>query len=203
MTRIIVADDHAMFRDGLVQLLKLSDMDVVAECDNGREALAAVFSCTPDIALLDVAMPEMDGITVIEQAKARSAKTKFILITVHDSHDINMRAFKAGVSGYLLKECAFKELVIAIETVLNGRKYLSPMLRERLPAESHLSKSELTKREKEILHHVGLGMTNRQIADKLFISIKTVDVHRTNIMRKLDIHSTATLVRYSLKSAIS
>lgn len=203
MTRIVVADDHAMFRDGLVQLLKHSEMDVIAECANGRDALDAILSFSPDIALLDVSMPGLDGISVMEQVKSEATNTKIILVTVHDSPEISKRAYSAGVSGYLLKECAFKELVIAIETVLSGRKYVSPMLRERFPVESRQPKSELTKRENEILRHVGLGMTNRQIADKLFISVKTVDVHRTNLMKKLNIHSTAHLVRYSLKIAIS
>jgi two-component system response regulator NreC len=203
MTRIVVADDHAMFREGLLHLLRLSDMEVVAECSNGTEALKAIIGFSPDIALLDVSMPDMDGISVTEQSKSLSPKTKIIILTIHDSPEVSMRAFSAGVSGYLLKECAFKELLIAIETVQSGCRYISPSIREKFPFESNPSNSQLTKREKEILKHVGLGLSNREIADKLFISIKTVDVHRTNIMKKLNIHSTASLVHYAMKSAIS
>jgi DNA-binding NarL/FixJ family response regulator len=200
MIRVVVSDDHSMFREGLVHLLKQAGIDVIAQCSNGTEALEAIRSFLPDIALLDVSMPEMDGISVAEQVSKDPEKTRLIMLTMHDSPDVCRRAFDAGAFGYILKENAFKELVVAIEMAVAGHRYISPVLQTNYSNQSQ--PLPLTPREKEILRHVCNGMSNKQISELLGISSKTVDVHRTNIMKKLRQHSTASLVHYSVTNGL-
>jgi DNA-binding NarL/FixJ family response regulator len=201
MTRIVVADDHAMFREGLVQLLKNANLEVVAECSNGREALSAVMQHQPDIALIDVTMPELDGISLAARVSGGGQAPRVIILTMHDAPDVCSRALAAGAVGYILKDDAFQELATAIRQALNGKTYISTSVRTEL---THFEQgfTALTAREEKILRLITQGKSNRVIAEELGISSKTVDVHRTNLMRKLNLHTTADLVRHAMKTGL-
>lgn len=203
MTRIVLADDHAMFRQGLMRLLQSADLSVVAECSDGREALDAIRLHQPDIALLDVTMPGMDGIAVAEEARASGCATRIIMLTMHDVPAVCSRALAAGVAGYILKDDAFEELETAMKTALQGKSFVSTSLRRGMASCKEGGGSVLTSREQEVLRLIARGQSNRLIAEELQVSIKTVDSHRTNLMRKLDLHSVADLVRYAIQARLA
>lgn len=200
MITLIYADDHAIILQGLGRMFReAQDIKVLGGCSNGSEALEMIRRLKPDVALLDITMPELDGISVAEQLRREGNSTKIILLTMHDMPPLLRRAMAAGVQGYVLKDDAFEDLLTAVRTVANGGSYLSTRI-------AHLARQaperNLTRREREILTMVVDGHTNRQIAEKLGLSVKTVDTHRTNMMNKLDIHNTADLVRYAMKVGI-
>lgn len=202
MIRVVIADDHAMFRQGLVRLLQSEEMEVVAECSSGVEVMAAVRAHHPDILLLDVTMPGRDGISVAEEVVVSALPTRVVMLTMHDGPDISSRALAAGVAGYIVKDVAFDELVNAMYTVMRGKTFISPSISQGLACYRERGLPALTSREQEILRLIAQGNSNRQIAEELSISIKTVDAHRTNLMRKLDLHTTADLVRHALQTGI-
>lgn len=203
MTTIMIADDHAMFREGLAQMLTQAGMHVIAECSNGNDVHHLLTTLHPDVLLLDVSMPGSDGIAVAELITADTTlRSKIIILTMYNSEDICLRAQKAGVAGYLLKDCAFSEVITAIETVMSGCRHISAALRDCIYKSPPTPARDLTKREREILRHIASGLTAKEMSERLFISPKTVDVHRTNIMKKLDVHSTASLVSYAHKAGL-
>ncbi len=203
--RLIFAEDHEMVRIGIRHLLKVrKDIEIVAEATNGKEAVEYAVQHEPDIVLLDLLMPEMDGIAATELIKRKLPETIVLILTSYEEQDYLVNALQAGADGYLSKEVSAPELGNAIEAALNNKQVFSPsildLLQGRHPAKG-LGAGEsvsLTKREQEILQLVAQGMTSQQIAEQLFISPRTVETHRANLMEKLGVNNTAGLVRFAL-----
>lgn len=210
--KLVLADDHAVVRSGLRMLLQAQpDMEIVGEADSGAQALAQVQKLHPDIILMDIQMPGMNGIEATRQIKEVCGETAVLALTMHEDDQYFFEMLQAGASGYLPKRAAPDELVHAIRTVSRGEVFLYPSLATRLVqsylggeagSESEALVSDLTPREQEVLVHIAEGLTNPEIADKLVISVKTVDRHRENIMRKLNLHSRIDLVKYALKQGL-
>ena len=210
--KLVLADDHAVVRSGLRMLLQAQpDMEIVGEADSGSQALAQVQKMHPDIILMDIQMPGMNGIEATRQIKEVCGETAVLALTMHEDDQYFFEMLQAGASGYLPKRAAPDELVHAIRTVSRGEVFLYPSLATRLVqsylggeagSESEALVSDLTPREQEVLVHIAEGLTNPEIADKLVISVKTVDRHRENIMRKLNLHSRIDLVKYALKQGL-
>lgn len=196
MIRAIVADDHVMFRQGLLNMLKgADDIDVVADCGDGQEALELIRRHAPDVAVLDVSMPKLDGISVARQVARELPETRVVILSMHEDPEVLERAAAAKVYGFVSKDDTFEELLDTIR-VVQCMKAIKTI--QGSPAR----KIVLTERELQVLRLIACGCTNRMVAAELEISIKTVDSHRTNLMNKLEIHSTAELVRYAIKSGI-
>ena len=203
MIRVIVADDHVIFRQGLLNLLQSSkNIAVAGEAGAGPETIDLVTREKPDIAILDISMPGFDGFEILERIQSMGTCTKVIFLTMHKDALTAKRALQSGASGYVLKDNAFEDLLYAINTISAGGKFISPSVLEsviKAPLHEDKESRVLTLREREVLKLIATGLKNRQIAHELFISIKTVETHRTNIMQKLDIHTTASLVQYAIK----
>jgi DNA-binding NarL/FixJ family response regulator len=208
--RILLADDHAMLRDGVRMVLEAHPgFEVVGTADNGAEAVALAHSLQPDIAVLDVAMPELNGLDATREIRACCPETEIVILSMHEGEDYLREALRAGAAGYVLKRAAAKELVGAIQAVQRGESYLDPALTRTLISDyvrkvdrTDLPADALTERELEVLKLVAEGLTNRQIAAKLDISIKTVQSHRANLMDKLDLHDRTELVRYAIRRGL-
>jgi len=212
--KVLVADDHTIVRQGLLALLnEQPDIEVVAEAEDGRDALKKCEKLAPDIVILDVGMPRLNGLEAARQIKKQNQAVKILMLTMHSDEEYIFETLRSGASGYLLKDAAATELITAIHSIYSGQSYLSPSVSHRV-IENYIRRSEppasddsgshklLTEREREVLQLVAEGKTNREIADILNISIKTVDNHRTNLMNKLDIHDRAGLVRYAIRKGI-
>lgn len=212
--KILIADDHALIRAGIATLLQhYPEFIVVGEATDGVEAVEMTGKVQPDVVLIDLAMPKMNGIEATRQIRERFPKTRVLVLTMHENDEYIYQILKSGAGGYVLKDSSREELCNAIRAVARGEKFFSSRVSE-IMVESFVRRSEqppielssadipLTKREKEILTLVAEGLTNQQIADKLFISPRTVDTHRTNIMQKLDLHDVASLVRYAIKHGL-
>ena len=205
--RIIIADDHTLVRAGLVTLMaRMPDVEVAAEASNGREAAKLVRDMEPDIALLDIAMPELNGLEAAERIHRDSPKTKVIILSMHANEEYVAQALKAGASGYLLKDAATTELEMALKAVAQGQFYLSPSI-SRQVVDSYLHGGPtgldlLSPRQREILQLIAEGKSTREIAESLHLSVKTIETHRAQLMERLDIHDTAGLVRYALRKGL-
>ena len=196
MIRLLFADDHQMFRQGLHRLLQDSDtIEIVAECAGGVEALTRIRQLQPDVAVLDLSMPDMGGLEVLAAVRAEGNTIPVIILTMHEDPIWSKRAVAAGVNGFVLKDDAFTELIKAVYTVLDGEQYLSGKVAEQEPPDE----SPLTARELQVLRLICRGNSNRKIAETLEISMKTVDSHRTSIMKKLGLHSIVELVRWAIR----
>jgi len=209
-TKVLVADDHTIVREGLLSLLhEQQDIVVVGAAENGREAVEKARRTFPDIVVMDVAMPLLNGIEATRQLQRLMPQTKVIVLTMYVDEEYVLRALQAGVRGYLLKKAAASELLQAIRAVDRGDFYLSSdisrVIVERFLASDDGAAEEiatLSERERQILQLVAEGHTNRQIATSLGITPKTVDTHRTRLMTKLDIHDTPGLVRYAIRKGL-
>lgn len=204
--RVLLADDHALVRQALRALLDREGIQVVGEASQGQEAVALASTTHPDVAVLDISMPTMNGLDAVRELHQVSPRTKSILLTRHDEDQYVMAALQAGIRGYVLKTQAAVDLVQAIRRVHNGEVYLSPGVSGAL-VEAFLSKSglpaePLSPRERQVLQLVGEGRSTKEIADVLCISVKTVESHRARLMQKLDIHDVARLVRYAIRRGI-
>ncbi len=205
--RIILADDHAVLRDGVRMVLESQPgFKVVGTADNGADAVELAGDLQPDIAVLDVAMPNMNGLEATRQITERCPNTQIVILSMYDNEEYLREALRAGASAYVLKRAAAKELVGAIQTVRQGQSYLDPALTRTLISDYvrqvervDEAPDSLTDRELEVLKLVAEGFTNRQIALKLTISIKTVQTHRANLMDKLNLHDRTELVRYAIR----
>lgn len=210
--RVFIADDHKMFREGLkAQLDDVKGMTVIGEADNGHDAVKMVEQLKPDIAVLDIAMPLLNGIETTRQLSKVLPELKIVILSMHADRIYIIEAIKAGADGYLLKEESFEQLVEGINTVLSGKTYLSRSLEQIMmdgfvkqirDGETVSISNPLTDREREVLQLIAEGNTSRQIADILGISVSTIDTHRKKIMDKLSIHNTAGLVKYALQHKI-
>ena len=210
--RILLADDHKIIRDGLRSLLeKETDMVVAGEAENGRKALQLTRKLNPDVIIMDVSMPDLNGIDAARQILGEQPGVKVVALSMHSEKQFVEGMLRAGVSGYLLKDTAFEELVKAIRIVCANKKYLSPditdiVLQDYLhPAAANDDKPDvlLTNREREVLQLIAEGRTTRKTADKLHISIKTVETHRKNIMEKLNLRTVAELTKYAVREGIT
>ncbi|KAB1063194.1 response regulator [Salibacter halophilus] len=198
--RTILADDHELVAEGIKSLLEaVPHIEVLAETRNGKELLQYAKALSPDVALVDLNMPVMDGFEAIKILKSEQPSVKTIAITMFAEKPVADRVMELGAMGYVLKNSPVEELVEAIEKVNNGDTYCSVI---KTSKRSSVINEQLTKREIQIIALIADGNTNREIAEKLNISHRTVDTHRTNIMRKLDIHNSAALVRTALKEGI-
>ena len=217
-SRIIVADDHSVVRSGLRLLLQSSpDFTVVAEAENGEEAVALVDRHKPDVVIMDISMPKLNGIEATGLMKQSNPDLKIIILTVHEDEEYVYQMLRAGASGYVLKSAGKKEIFAAIRSALSGDRFFSPGIskliiegfirrdKEQRPGQEQpvtLSRQPLTRREVEVLQYIAQGFTNKKIAEALFLSIRTINTHRTNLMQKLDIHDTARLVRYAIETGL-
>lgn len=209
--RILLADDHPLVRSGLIKLLEpYKEFVIVGEAGDGEEAVAMTKKLEPDIVIIDLSMPVLSGVEATKLIRKNSPSAKVLVLTMHDNEEYVYQILKSGAGGYVLKSSGRDDLATAIRAVANGERFFSPRVSE-IMMEAYLRKADareelsmkdddvpLTKREKEILSYIADGLNNTQIAEKLFISARTVDTHRTNIMQKLDIHDVANLVRYAL-----
>lgn len=210
--RILLVDDHKITRQGLRSLLeKENDMQVVAEAEDGRAAVRLARELKPDLVIMDVSMPDMNGMEATRQIIAESPAPKVVALSMHSDTLFATEMLKSGASGYLLKDCAFEELARAIRAVMDGKTYLSPTISSVVVEDylHRLSKTDfsnadvLTNREREVLQLLAEGKSTKQIALKLHISVKTVETHRRQIMEKLDIHSVAELTKYAIRKGFT
>jgi DNA-binding NarL/FixJ family response regulator len=206
--RVVIVEDHTIVREGLRPLLEGRGVEVIGEAGDGREAARLVKELAPQVVIMDVALPHLGGIEATRRIVKSNPAMKVIMLTIHDEPQYVFKSLEAGAKGYLVKEAPLEELMTAIKAVMNGETYLSsnfpPGLIESYVKMAKRGKkadefSQLTRREREILQYIAEGHTSPQIAKMLFISKKTVENHRANIMEKLNIHDTAGLVRYAIK----
>jgi DNA-binding NarL/FixJ family response regulator len=208
--RIVLADDHRLVRAGVRALLeKIRVGEVIAEASDGREALELVAEHRPDILLLDIGMPNLNGLDAIERIKKRSPGTKMIILSMHTNEEYVVRALRSGVSGYLIKDSAVDELERAIQNVAAGKTYLSkriskPEIQAYLanPNRTYAPLDQITARQREVLQLIGEGKNTKEIADLLRVSIKTVEAHRLRLMRRLGIHDLPGLVRFAIRTGL-
>ncbi len=210
--RILIVEDHTLLRAGLRALLSQdSDIDIVGEADNGRDAIRAVGTLSPHLVLMDLTMPGMNGIEAITDLKRRYPDTRVLVLTIHKTEEYIHEALRAGADGYILKDASHDELRVAIRSVLNGKTYLSPDISGKVIngylgtgklANATTAWDTLTHREREVLKLVAEGHPNKYIADYLCLSVKTVEKHRSNLMKKLDLHNASTLTAYAIEKGL-
>ena len=210
-TRLLIADDHALFREGLRLLLEQTEeFTVVGEAANGLEAVEQTARLQPDVVVLDISMPAVDGLEAARRIRAHSP-VPILFLTVHDTDNYFFEALQAGASGYVLKDAVGADLITALEVVCRGGVYLSPSVSKRLvedylqrveKGEEHETYDTLTNRERDVLQLIAQGLTNREIADRLVLSVNTIQTHRLHIMEKLDLHNRAQLVQYAVRMGL-
>ena len=204
--RIVLADDHVLVREGLRSLLEREGCQVLAEASDGLQALREVDSHKPDIAVLDITMPSLNGLDAAREVARTFPKTKTILLTQHDEDQYVLKALEAGVSGYVLKSQVAGDLLDAIRNISKGQIYLSPGISRALidayRSKSAMPRDRLTVRERQVLQLIAEGKSTKETATLLGITVKTAESHRTRLMQKLDIHETASLVRYAVRNGI-
>jgi DNA-binding NarL/FixJ family response regulator len=210
--RIVIAEDHRILREGLRALISSNpDFDIVGEAEDGRDAIRCVEKLVPDLILLDLSMPRMNGMEAIKEIKKQCPETKILVLTVHRTEEYILATLRAGADGYALKDATHTELVMAIKSVLMGKRYLSPGVSEKviegyLEGRKTLKSSTpwdtLTQREREVLKLIAEGYKNKAIADYLYISVKTVEKHRANLMKKLDLHNTSSLTAFAMEKGL-
>jgi two-component system response regulator NreC len=204
--RIVLADDHILVRQGLKSLLEREGFQVVAEASDGQDAVRHVELLQPDIAVMDISMPILNGLNAAREMSRSFPKTKIILLTQHDEGQYVSEALDAGVKGYVLKNQVASDLLLAIRQVSRGQVYLSPgvsgAVMRAYHSKSQKSQNSLTLRERQVLQLIAEGKSTKDVASLLGISVKTAESHRTRLMHKLDIHETASLVRYAVRQGI-
>ena len=209
---IVIAEDHRILREGLESLLSSKpDFEVIGKAEDGLEAISLVRESRPDLVLLDLSMPRLDGLSAIREIKNLSPETKILALTVHTDEEYVLEAFEAGADGYCLKDAGRTELIMAMQTVFSGKPYFSPGIADKV-LEGYLegrqrlkdrpSWETVSRREREVLKLVGEGYKNKDIAELLNISVKTVEKHRSNIMKKLDLPNTAALTAYAIEKGL-
>jgi RNA polymerase sigma factor (sigma-70 family) len=209
---IVIAEDHVILREGLKSLLSSHpDLKVVGEAGDGLEAIRSVQKHFPDLVLMDLSMPRMTGLDAIKEVKRVSPQTKIVVLTIHSEEEYIVAALRAGADGYILKEGSSNELLTAIRHVLGGRRYLTPSISTTI-IDCFLQRKEgsgirsawetLTQREKEVLKLVAEGYSNKEIAEFLCISVKTVEKHRSNLMAKLGVHNAVALTAWAAEKGL-
>ncbi|MFH1487904.1 MAG: response regulator transcription factor [Pseudomonadota bacterium] len=210
--RIVIAEDHTILREGLRAILSAdSEFEIVGEAQDGREAIRSVENLRPDLVLMDLSMPRTNGLEAIKEIKRQNPETKLLALTVHKTEEYILEALKGGADGYVLKDATQAELLVAIRNVLQGKRYLSPDISEKViegyldgrkTVKSTSTWNSLTQREREILKLIAEGYKNKEVADYLCISLKTVEKHRANLMKKLDLHNAAALTAFAMQKGL-
>jgi two-component system, NarL family, response regulator NreC len=212
--RILIADDHRVVREGLRALFtRAPGFSIVAEASDGVEVVQRVVQRKPDVVIMDISMPKVNGIEAVRQIKRIRHATKVLVLTIHENDEYVHQMVAAGANGYVLKDAGKEELLAAVRAVHSGERFFSPgvskLIVEDFVKRSHAappappdSAIPLTDREGEVLQFIAQGLTNAEIAKKMFLSIRTIGTHRNNLMHKLDIHNTASLVRYAIEKGI-
>ncbi len=207
---VLIADDHTILRRGLVSLLSLNqEIEVIGEAEDGSSAVELALRLRPDVVLMDLSMPVLNGLEATARLKKEAPAMKVLILSAHDNDEYVSQVVRSGANGYVLKNTSPEELYAAIRTVNAGHQFFSPSLSGRFGGadaadeeRDPLRGKALTSREREILQLVAEGETHQHIADRLFISVRTVDTHTNNIMKKLNLHDTASLVTYAIKNGI-
>jgi len=210
--RIVIAEDHTILREGLRALLSSRpEFEIVGEAEDGRMAVQCIERLKPALVLMDLSMPRMNGMDAIREIKKGSPETKILVLTVHKTEEYILATFKAGADGYALKDSTHTELVIAMKSVLMGKPYLSPGISEKViegylegrrTLKTRTAYETLTHREREILKLIAEGYKNKEIADDLCISVKTVEKHRANLMDKLSLHNVQALTTFAIEKGL-
>jgi two-component system response regulator NreC len=211
-TRVLIADDHPLIRSGLRALLsRESEFEVVGEAADGYQALELVEQLKPDVVMLDVSMPRLNGIDVAQKISEKTPSTRIIIVSIHSDEGYVLRALKAGAKGYLLKASPEGDILNAVRAVAAGQAYLSPEI-SRLLVEEYVREMRfrgvedsydlLSIREKEILQLLASGATNRQVAEMIHVSVATVETHRTNVFQKIGVHSLPELILYAVRKGL-
>lgn len=210
--RIFIVEDHTLLRAGLRALLTQDpDIEIVGEADNGRDAIRAIGMLSPNLVLMDISMPGMNGIEAMLDIKRRNPDTRILVLTIHKTEEYIHASLRAGADGYILKDASHDELRVAIRSVLNGKTYLSPDISGKVingyldtgkATNATSAWDALTHREREVLKLVAEGHPNKFIADYLCLSIKTVEKHRSNLMKKLNLHNASTLTSYAIEKGL-
>ena len=210
MTTIVVADDHKIVREGLVKLLEArSDFTVIGEASDGEEAVQMVLEKQPDVVIMDIWMPRLSGIDATRRIGKQGSHAKILVLSMHESRTYVEEVLRAGASGYIVKNSASSDLLQAIDAVRSGASYLSPAITQQVvdaiarPGDSSPSGvAMLTDREREVLQLIAEGLSSKEIANMLGVSLKTIDSHRSNLMEKLDIHKVSRLVRFAIRAGL-
>jgi len=209
---VFIAEDHQLFRDGLKAMLASKEvLEVIGEARDGLEAIHSIKKKQPDLLLLDLSMPRLSGISVIKELRRQFPDMRILVLTIHESDQYVIETFEAGANGYCIKDASRDELLLAINSVLNGKTYISPGIAENVmegyleghkKIKSKSSRESLTQREREVLKLLAEGYINKEIGNLLNISVKTVEKHRANIMQKLNLHNAAALTAFALDQGI-
>ncbi len=205
--RIVLADDHGVVRQGFRRILEAqADMEIVGEASNGREALEAAVKLSPDVVVMDVAMPELNGIEATRRMAEAAPRTRVLALSMHKDSVYVREILRAGARGYLLKDAVDEDLIAAVRAVARGEGYLSPGVADAVLTDYRQHVTDpidlLTSREREVLQLIAEGKTNKEIATTLNLSVYTVDAHRGRIMEKLNLHSTGELVRFAIRKGL-
>ena len=210
--KLIIAEDHTILRAGLRALLSSrEDIEVIGEAGDGREAIRIADQLVPDLLLIDLSMPKLNGIEAIKEIKKKHPKIKILVLTVHKGDEYIIASLEAGADGYILKDASQNELLLAMDYIMNDKLFLSPSISDKIVTGYLLNKSQnkpkssldnLTNREREILKLIAEGLTNKKIADHLFISLKTVEKHRANLMQKLNLRNTASITAFAIEKGL-
>lgn len=198
--RLLIADDHVMFAQGLESLLR-DEFELLGTAGNGEELVEAALRLNPDVILVDISMPLLNGFDAVRRIRERGNGARIIFLTMHDDASLLSEAFRCGASGYILKQAAGEELVNAIREVAQGHSYVSPLVTDRPtdPLEAYSQKATITPRQREVLELISRGLTMKEIASQLNISTRTAESHKYEMMQTLGVETTAELIRYSLR----
>ena len=208
--RVLLADDHTLVRESLVGVLQADgDVEVVAQASDGLETVTKAIACRPDIVVTDISMPRLNGIEVVRRLHEALPDTRVLVLTMHQEDEYVLQAVRAGASGYLVKDSAASELLVAVRSLRAGRGYFGPQAAKALAEQLQHPERQvedpygrLTPREREVFHLIAEGLTTKEIARKLDISAKTAENHRARVLDKLDVRNTAELVRYALRRGL-
>ena len=209
-TRILICDDHTLFVEGIKAILRNeSSLEIVGEAHNGRQAVELVKELRPDLILMDVSMPDMNGFDATRRVHEFDPAVRVLILTMHEEEELVARCLEAGAVGYIIKDAPASQLVYAIEMVQKGERYLSPVVLKKV-VESYVKNTSrpqtrydrLSPREREVLKLLAEGLSVKQIATHLNLSVKTVDAHKTNLMKKIDVHDRAELIKYAIQQKL-
>lgn len=210
--RVFIVEDHQLFREGLKSMLNSrEDIEIVGEAQDGLEAVKRIRRLQPELVLLDLSMPKMGGISVMKEVKRELPETRILALTIHESDQYVLEAFDAGADGYCIKDASRKELMLAVDSVLDGNTYISPGISDQVMVGYLVGRKKMkevsqwdsvTQREREVLKLLAEGYTNKEIGGFLNISVKTVEKHRANLIGKLDLHNVAQLTAYAIEKGL-
>ena len=209
--RILIADDHVLLRQGLKSLLETEAFQVVGEAGDGRSAVRLVKKLRPDAVIIDISMPGLNGIEATRQIYHEAPQVRVIVLSMHSDSRFVLEAFRAGAAGYLLKDAAFEEILVALKAVLKGQSYVSPAIAEvvvrksvgQWSSEAQSEKGKISRREREVIQLLAEGKSTKEIAESLYVSVKTIETHRRQIMGRLHLQNIAELTKYAIREGFT